>query len=426
MKKISPLISLFIILITVLTAEASAAATDIVSETPWFETMSNTLSSPGIWIVFFLLPPILYAGKLAIDDKVDIYKEIWNRKLLILYIFLAFIFILGFLLEEDAKKLMGATEIMATIVGAFMQFMYEKVTSKTKEEKLANQAKEQIVNENIGGGLQIALRTVEASSDRLKSLIELLSGKTEFEKKYNIIQIATLDISKSKYQIHQLINKIQDLTTTSKENKNDEYKKYQNLFDHFPSNRRLLRYLSVARKRALDVQEKLNLWRISTQDQDQDTQKENKLEIFDGVLEILMSDLTMADNTLVNSYGTIVTTIEDSPLKIALDKELPDSSDSSDSYQFIVSNSNKFSLIDKQSESDFEALAADIASISNLIRSQFQDKVLSVYKNNAIEVVTFGNEMSDHADAFDRGIERLQHLNSDKSVKELCIQAINE
>ncbi len=187
MKKISPLISLFIILITVLSAEASAAATDIVSETPWFETMSNTLSSPGIWIVFFLLPPILYAGKLAIDDKIDIYKEIWNRKLLILYIFLAFIFILGFLLEEDAKKLMGATEIMATIVGAFMQFMYEKVTSKTKEAALADEAKEQIINEDIGGGLQIALRTVEASSNRLKSFIEQLSGKTEFEKKYNII-----------------------------------------------------------------------------------------------------------------------------------------------------------------------------------------------------------------------------------------------
>ena len=133
--------------------------------------------------LFIFTPPIIYLIAKAINDDLSKPSDIWNINLLVLYIFMAFILLLGFLLGEDVDKILGATEIMATMVGALMGFIYDKVTSSTKEEILANQAKALIVAKDVDGKLTISLRTIEASAVRLKSFIEQLSGKEDFEKK---------------------------------------------------------------------------------------------------------------------------------------------------------------------------------------------------------------------------------------------------
>jgi hypothetical protein len=360
------------------------------------------VASPTVLGIILLGPLIVYSGWVVINNdlkKGAILKSIINRKLVIFYIFTWLVMLLGYFLRGDLERLEGANEIMSTILGAILGFVFERITSETEKEVIDERVRKKITDEDIDGKILITMRTVEASSQRLKAFIEQASGRSNFEKQYPTIQTATEDIANARFHLNELLTSVNSITGTS------SIKSTLSLFSFFPANTRLLHYLAVARKRAMDLQQTLSYVRKNKENNDKETTQ--KLEIFDGVLTVLLSDLTMANNNLTNSFGIIPNS------KTPPNKDLFFIKGPNESNESNESNDNQSSkiahLIDKQSESDFEALSSDINSLIYLIESQFSQEQIQAYNNTQITI--FANAMSDHSNAFNRGINKLQELN---------------
>ena len=211
MQKIFPFFTAFI---STLIVQAETTASDPTVELGF----GAYVASPTVLGIILLGPLIVFSGWVVINNdlkKGAILKSIINRKLVIFYIFTWLVMLLGYFLRGDLERLEGANEIMSTILGAILGFVFERITSETEKEVIDERVRKKITDEDIDGKILITMRTVEASSQRLKAFIEQASGRSNFEKQYPTIQTATEDIANARFHLNELLTSVNSITGTS-------------------------------------------------------------------------------------------------------------------------------------------------------------------------------------------------------------------